>query len=154
MTLLQPGTVRGTVIGWLASIVGYVVLGALVPSTLNILQSIGIAAGAITGSLGLGIVVGRMARRGKASAQSINLRYLTSTTEQAMLFLLAATGLSLFAPDLTRDWLAEAGIWFLFARLLFAIGHAFDPVARSIGTSATFYPTLVLLALALLGALT
>ena len=159
MTTSRRDVARGILFGWLASAIGYVVLGAVVPGNLSITVAAGIAVMALGVSLALGIVLGSMLREGNQATSEgrdihLTLRYVTSTTEQVLLFLLAGTCLTLFAPEIAQNWLAEAGIWFLIARIMFAIGYAHDTVARSMGVTATFHPTLVLLALAAWGAFT
>ncbi len=149
---------RGTLLGWVISGVGYVVLGALLPTSITLLQSIGIAAVSLAASLALGLVLAALLRRWRreidavfpqtGSALDITLRYLTNTTEQALLFSVVAAALILSGPEIARNWLAEAGIWFVIARTLFAVGFAQDPVARTIGYTATLHPTLILLAIA------
>lgn len=80
-------------------------------------------------------------------------RYIQNTTEQTLLFAIAAVALFFAAPEASAPILPVMGLWFAIARALFWIGYWRAPLARAIGFAATFHPTLVLLAAALVAAL-
>jgi hypothetical protein len=87
------------------------------------------------------------------SRLDIVLRFVTNTTEQLALFAVACLALAELSPSVAARLLPVMGLWFLIARALFLAGYLLSPLARSVGFAATFHPTLLLLAYALLRAL-
>ena len=90
---------------------------------------------------------------GQGSQLDLTLRYVSNTTEQLILFVIACAGICVFAPEFAIAILPVAGVWFVIARCVFAVGYVIHPLARSVGFAATFHPTLVLTAVAFWAAL-
>ncbi len=84
-------------------------------------------------------------RPATGSRLDILLRYVWNTTEQAVLFLIAAIGFGQAFPEFAPVFLPVMGCWFVIARLAFLFGYFFNPLARAFGFAATFHPTIALL---------
>lgn len=85
------------------------------------------------------------------SALDLALRCVTNTTEQLLIFVIAATCIFASSPMLAPSFLPAVAIWFIFARILFFVGYYSHPLARSVGFAATFYPSLAMMAYGLWG---
>jgi uncharacterized membrane protein YecN with MAPEG domain len=101
----------------------------------------GIAAAAKTRHLGNNID-GSVPELG--SVLDIILRYVSNTTEQTVLFILACYCLKIMAPMISVKMLPILGSWFVIARLIFYIGYRINPLARSVGFAATFHMTIAM----------
>lgn len=84
----------------------------------------------------------------------INLRYITNTSEQLLLFVLMTFCLRSALPELAQAILPILGVWFLIARLMFWAGYLRAPLKRAVGFAATFHPTLFFLGVAAIGLFT
>ena len=78
----------------------------------------------------------------RGSTLDLTLRYVTNTTEQVVLFVLAAACLALVDAGQASVVLPVLGLWFAVARAMFFFGYRFNPIARSVGFAATFHPTI------------
>ena len=81
----------------------------------------------------------------EGSALDITLRYIRNTSEQALIFALAATAFAAASPIVATTLLPVMGVWFIIARGLFWIGYRSSPLRRATGFAATFHPTIALL---------
>lgn len=72
----------------------------------------------------------------------LSLRYITNTTEQLLLFSIAA---AILAPDTATTLLPVMGVWFLLAGAASFVGYRIHPLARAAGFAATFHSTIALL---------
>lgn len=73
------------------------------------------------------------------------LRNVTNTTEQVLLFSLAAVCVSASTPTLEPAFLPIMAVWFVLARIMFVVGYHVHPLARALGFAATFYPSVGIL---------
>lgn len=80
------------------------------------------------------------------SALDITLRYVTNTTEQLILFVIAVACMAWVAPETSVSLLPVMGSWFLLARAMFYFGYRVRPLARAVGFAGTFHPTIALFA--------
>lgn len=80
----------------------------------------------------------------------ITRRYIQNTTEQLLVFTIAAICFSTLLPDISPSILPVFGLWFFMARMMFWIGYIISPMGRAIGFASTFHPTIALLVFALL----
>jgi hypothetical protein len=74
---------------------------------------------------------------------------LQNTLEQALLALLAWGGWLAFGPEPLRGLVPVFAGYFALGRLLFMLGYRRGAAARALGFTLTFYPSVVLIALAL-----
>lgn len=83
------------------------------------------------------------------SPLDLNIRFLTNTLEQAVLFGLACAAFALVEPARAAGLLPVMGCWFILARAAFLIGYRMHPLNRAFGFGATMAPTAALLFYAL-----
>jgi uncharacterized MAPEG superfamily protein len=83
-----------------------------------------------------------------------HVRVQRNTLEQLMLFVLAHLSLALSLPREDLALLPALALLFVVARALYWLGYALDPMYRTFGFVATFYPNIYAIGLALYGALT
>lgn len=76
----------------------------------------------------------------------IPVRYLGNTTEQFLLHFVACLTLSIHLPLDKMMVLPLLTVWFVVARVVFAIGYSIRPVFRAPGFTLTFSPTVFSLA--------
>lgn len=81
----------------------------------------------------------------RGSALEINLRYVTNTSEQLLLFAIALLALSIHLHGTAVRMIPLLALWFAFARLTFLAGYHRSPLARAFGFAATFYPSVAML---------
>jgi len=90
----------------------------------------------------------------EGSRLDINRRYVTNTSEQLLLFVVALLALSVQLDGTATRLIPLLSLWFSIARLAFLAGYHRNALARAFGFAATFYPTVAVLlydALRLLG---
>lgn len=87
------------------------------------------------------------------SSLDLGLRFVTNTAEQLILFSIAGFCAATFASSQAVTFLPVMGLWFIIARTAFFIGYRINPLSRAFGFAATFHPTIVLGAYALIAAL-
>jgi len=85
------------------------------------------------------------------SSLDLTLRFVRNTQEQLILFFVACVAALVFIPQNATILLPIAGVWFLLARAMFAVGYALHPLARSVGFAGTFHPTIAIIFYALMG---
>lgn len=86
------------------------------------------------------------------SSLDLTLRFNTNTLEQLVLFFIASLCAAIFVPSAATSFLPIMGLWFIIARAAFFIGYRINPLARAFGFAATFHPTIILGAYALIAA--
>lgn len=79
------------------------------------------------------------------SPLDMNIRFLTNTLEQAVLFSIACAAFALVEPAQAAGLLPAMGCWFVIARAAFFVGYRIHPLARAFGFGATMLPTATLL---------
>ena len=77
----------------------------------------------------------------EGSTLDINVRFVTNTAEQLLLFAIALLALSVHLGGTAVRMIPLLTLWFSFARLAFLAGYHKSPIARAFGFAATFYPT-------------
>lgn len=71
----------------------------------------------------------------------LDARCLRNTSEQLLLFVCAQAGLAAAMEPGTKHIALLYAAWFVLARIAFRIGYHKNPIARSFGFAASFYPT-------------
>jgi uncharacterized membrane protein YecN with MAPEG domain len=78
---------------------------------------------------------------GRAASLEVDLRYLTNTTEQLVLAVIAHLALSVELPAGSLRAIPILVVLFVIGRIAFWIGYRISPVGRAFGFATTFYPT-------------
>ena len=81
----------------------------------------------------------------ESEAMRINLRYLSNTLEQFVLFFADSLILSTFLDTYSIKLIPILATLFVFGRIAFWIGYLKDPIERAFGLGVTLYPTIAIL---------
>jgi len=81
----------------------------------------------------------------ESEAMRINLRYLSNTLEQFVLFFVGSLILSTFLDTYSIKLIPILATLFVFGRIAFWIGYLKEPIERAFGLGVTLYPTIAVL---------
>ncbi|MEG4021586.1 MULTISPECIES: MAPEG family protein [unclassified Microcoleus] len=81
----------------------------------------------------------------ESEAMRINVRYLSNTLEQFVLFFVGSLILSTFLDTYSIKLIPILATLFVFGRIAFWIGYLKEPIERAFGLGVTLYPTIAVL---------